>query len=78
MQLPQHVRNADADGDGMINRDEFDELLKKAGAKNLSIAEAKKLFEMADKDGDGTALDNAAVTRGCARSVIVDLRYIFA
>ena len=53
MQLNSNVELADADGDGLIDQDEFQSLLEAAGAMGLTIDQAKKLFAQADKDGDG-------------------------
>ena len=48
-QLPEAFKNADASGDGRIDRKEFRELL----GVNASQAELDKLFAQVDKDGDG-------------------------
>ena len=50
MQLKDKLQEADADGDGLIDKNEFANLLANSGAKN---ADAALLFSMADKDGDG-------------------------
>ena len=50
MQLKDNLQDADADGDGLIDKEEFKNLLANSGAMN---ADAAMLFSMADKDGDG-------------------------
>lgn len=50
MMLPQVHAAADADGDGTIDRAEFNTLLSMAGAGG---ADASRLFAQADADGDG-------------------------
>ena len=52
LQLPDHVRKADGDGDGLINKDEFKELMRQT-TKNLGEKEMKRLFAQIDADGDG-------------------------
>ena len=46
MTLPKNLIAADGDGDGLIDRAEFDKLMKAAGAHGLT-------FDMVDKDGSG-------------------------
>ena len=46
MTLKENLKAADADGDGTIDKDEFQQLVALAGAQGLT-------FEMVDKDGDG-------------------------
>lgn len=50
MLLPSVVASADADGDGTIDRGEFNQLLAAAGGGG---ADASRLFAEADADGDG-------------------------
>lgn len=44
--LPEHLDLADKDNDGKIDKEEFEQLIKLAGAQGLK-------FEMVDADGDG-------------------------
>ena len=56
MSLPQHNKDADLDGDGLIDKSEFTQMFDLDGDGNLSQAEmekAAKMFAMVDKDGDG-------------------------
>ena len=46
MTLPENVKFADDDNDGLIDRAEFEKLIKATGAQGLT-------FEMVDKDGSG-------------------------
>ena len=56
LQLPGLQKAADADGDGLINQEEFKDLLKAAG----SGSDASLLFAQMDADGDGV-LDEAEI-----------------
>ena len=49
MQLPSLQKAADTDGDGLVDKSEFKELLKAAG----SGSDANLLFDQMDVDGDG-------------------------
>jgi len=49
MQLPSSVTAADADGDGLIDKEEFATLLAQAGGRG----NVEKLFAEVDADGDG-------------------------
>ena len=54
--LPSVNKAADADGDGLLDKDEFAGLFDLDGDGQVSAAEAAKakaLFAMVDKDGDG-------------------------
>ena len=64
MQLTGVVKSADIDGDGLINKEEFKQLLAQAGAKGVSESDIAKLFAKADADGDGelTAAELKALT----------------
>ena len=56
MSLPQNNKAADADGDGLVDSKEFQQLFDLDGDGNLSqheLDKAAKLFAMVDKDGDG-------------------------
>ena len=53
MQLNNVLREADTDGDGTIDRDEFRTLLASTGGGKLSETDAQKLFAQFDEDGDG-------------------------
>ena len=56
MSLPSNNAIADADGDGLLDADEFKALFDLDGDGNISAheaAKAAKLFAMVDKDGDG-------------------------
>ena len=59
MQLKNVLQQADKDGDGTIDKDEFKDLIATAGGAAMSEAEAQKLFAQFDQDGDGelTALE---------------------
>lgn len=49
MQLPSSMFAADKSGDGVIDRSEFEGLMKQAGA----VGDTSKLFASVDADGDG-------------------------
>lgn len=54
--LAQNNTAADADGDGLLSKDEFKELFDLDGDGNVSAAEQAKamaMFAQVDKDGDG-------------------------
>ena len=56
MSLPKNTKEADADGDGLIDKKEFQELFDLDGDGQVSEFEkqkAAKLFALVDKDGDG-------------------------
>ena len=56
LSLPNYNQAADADGDGLVDSEEFRNLFDLDGDGNVDAEEAKKaakLFAMVDKDGDG-------------------------
>ena len=56
LSLPQNNKGADADGDGLLDKDEFQELFDLDGDGQISVdekARAMTLFSLVDKDGDG-------------------------
>lgn len=56
MSLPHNNKAADTDGDGLIDKKEFQQMFDLDGDGNLSnheLEKAAKLFAMVDKDGDG-------------------------
>ena len=56
LSLPHNNKAADTDGDGLVDKNEFQEMFDLDGDGQLSKAElekAAKLFAMVDKDGDG-------------------------
>ena len=56
MALPHNNKAADADGDGLLDKSEFQQMFDLDGDGQLSqheLAKAAKLFAMVDKDGDG-------------------------
>lgn len=56
LSLPHNNKAADTDGDGLVDKNEFQEMFDMDGDGQLSKAElekAAKLFAMVDKDGDG-------------------------
>ena len=50
LSLPIFNQGADADGDGLLSKEEFAEMLMREGGFGGSAA---RLYEMLDKDGDG-------------------------
>ena len=77
MSLPQKAAAADTDGDGLIDRKEFQELFDLDGDGQLSQAEkakAAKLFAMVDKDGDGQLTEEEMKQLAHARDVKVKAR----
>ena len=56
MSLPHNNKLADADGDGLVDKEEFQKMFDLDGDGNVGQGEmekAAKMFAMADKDGDG-------------------------
>ena len=64
MQLPSIQNECDADGDGLTDKAEFEEMLRAAG----SNADSKLLFAQMDKDGDGvlTEAEIKALGQDCS------------
>ena len=54
MQLPAHIRAADTDGDGLLNKDEFRAMLAQVG-RSMSETEVQAIFAKADVDVSLTA-----------------------